>query len=196
MLASPRASQPLLADAIDSPVPHRAVQVAAAARGGRGRHALSVVAGFRIDAVAVLIAARHRAPLLADADLADFPSLAVFMAGALHGAMAVPALVRVQALRLPVGPRLRAVALAIAEGVELAGARGAGDGPPVRGRRGHALEAVGAIEGLRAGVVPHLLLQLALALACRQRARRGEQEQPHWNTSRITAARPSGSSTG
>src|SRR6267143_1190112 len=163
MLASPRASQSLLAQAIDAPVPHRAVQVAAAARGWRGRHALSVVAGFRVDAVAVLVTARHRAPLLADADLADFPSLAVFMAGALHGAMAVPALVRVQALRLPVGPRLRAVAL--------------------------------AIEVLGAGVVPHLLLQLALALACRQRERRGEQEQPHWNTSRITTARPSGSST-
>src|SRR5712664_3864249 len=195
MLASPRASQSLLAQAIDAPVPHRAVQVAAAARGGQGRHALSVVAGFRVDAVAVLVTARHRAPLLADADLADFPSLAVFMAGALHGAMAVPALVRVQALRLPVGPRLRPIAFAIAEGVELAGAPGAGDGPPVRCRSGHALEAVGAIEVLRAGVVPHLLFQLALALACRQRERRGEQEQPHWNTSRTTAARPSGSST-
>src|SRR6267378_596359 len=137
MLASPRGSQSLLAEAIDAPVPRRAVQVAAAARGGRGRHALSVVAGFRVDAVAVLVTARHRAPLLADADLADFPSLAVFMAGALHGAMAVPALVRVQALRLPVGPRLRPVALAIAEGVELAGAPGARGGPAVRGRRAH-----------------------------------------------------------
>src|SRR6266478_2555082 len=125
LLASPRASQPLLAEAIDAPVPHRAVQVAAAARDGGGRHALSVVAGFRVDAVAVLVTARHRAPLLADADLADFPSLAVFMAGALHGAMAVPALVRVQALRLPAGPRLRAVALAISKGMELAGAPGA-----------------------------------------------------------------------
>src|SRR6267143_3301265 len=195
MLASPRGSQSLLAEAIDAPVPRRAVQVAAAARGGRGRHALSVVAGFRVDAVAVFIAARDRAPLLADADLADFPSLAVFMAGALHGAMAVPALVRVQALRLPVGPRLRPVALAIAEGVELAGAPGARGGPAVRGRRGHALEAVGAIEVLRAGVVPHLLFQFALALACRQRERGSEREQPHWNTSRTTEARPSGSST-
>src|SRR5207248_5143624 len=103
------------------------------------------------------------------------------------------AAVGIEALRLPVGPGLGPVALAVAEGVELAGPAA---GHAAVGQRGavHALQAVSAVEVLGAGLVAHLLRQLALA-AGQERDRRQEDRQPHWNTSRRTAARLAGSST-
>src|SRR3954467_14292807 len=194
-LASPPASH-LLTHSVDAAIALRAVEVRRATHRRRPGHALPVVAGFGVQAVAVVVAIVGRgAPFVADADLADLPFLAILMSGALHGAVVVAAAVRVQALRVSVRPRLRAVALAVAEGMVLAGLP--------RGRHAavrqlaalHALEPVGAVEVLAARVVAHLLLQLALAGAGGSREQQKDKDAPHLKTSPSTARSPAGSST-
>src|SRR5437868_6224090 len=120
-----------------------------AAHGLGADHALSVIAGLRPGAVAVVVALVERmAALLADANLARFALLAVFRPGALHGAVAVAALLAREALRLAV--RARAFALAVAEGLVLAGLPGRRRAAVGERGRVHAFEAVVAVEVLGA----------------------------------------------
>src|SRR5439155_7605899 len=184
----------LLAYSIDASVVGRAVEIGGASHAGRPGHALAVVAGLRPDAVAVVGAARHSvSAFVADADLADLSLPAILVAGALHRTMAVAAPVRAQALRLSVGSG--PIAFAIAERLELTGLPFCRDAA-VRGRaRLDALEPVGAVVVSPASLIAQLLVQLALALARREREERGERALPHLNTSRKTVERPAGSST-
>jgi len=81
--------------------------------------------------------------------------------------MSVAAAVRAQALGLPIGPG--PIAFAIAEGLELAGLPFCRDAA-VRGRAWlDALETICAIVVSRARLIAQLLVQLALALARRER---------------------------
>src|SRR5256885_3312149 len=211
-----KARSSLLAKTVDAVEAALAVEIGLATPTFGTHHALAVEAGFRPGAVPIVVALLARAAprALADADAAYLALATVALAGAHHGAFAFPAAIAGKAL-LPAGLRRGGDAspvavsrrgIAVPEGLVLAGAAPLDDGS-VGVRRGgasfrsDALEAVGAVEVLGAGL-RHRLLGGRRSRArvddgdpCGEGDEKRGERTAHLNTSASVAFRLSGSLT-